>query len=55
MQEVQIDKWNGLSWYKIRMYERVNVMLYIVEKPENVRVKVLADIYDTTDVILVNL
>lgn len=37
------------------MYERVNVMVSIVEKPENVRVKVSADIYDTTDVILVNL
>ena len=30
-------------------------MVSIVEKPENVRVKVSADIYDTTDIILVNL
>ena len=29
---MQIDKWNRLSWYKIRMQERVNVMVSIISE-----------------------
>lgn len=51
MQEVQIDKRNRLSWYKIWMQERVNVMASIVSEKndkDKTQLKKLKHLYGCT-------